>query len=545
MPRPLSGFVANTDGAIAPMYVIALFSVLAMAGFGYDYAQLASLDTELQNAADQAALAAVTQLNGQADARTLATAAAGNLVENRTIFASDAADARKLVVASTTFYASRTAAEAGTPEAASDAAARFVRVNLSTRRARYTLTPLVGLFTSPDVTASAVAGLSSSICGVPPVLMCNPSPDPNVWNLTPGQGLKLDINNVQGGAGSLAFLDFSGANFGTLNALKQKLAALMGFDAIPGDCISIDSPKTSSQSPENTDIPAVITALNTRFDIYDKSDPIKCYDQGLCSPSDNVRKELVQVLNNASSSPEVAPLSAQSCWGPNNGTGGAGQGWQFPRNPYRPTSSAALASTVTPTAMGLPRDLVHAYPGGVTSFGRIGNGIWDIQAYWRSNFGTAYANNVNGKAAPTRYEVYKWERDTGKLSSFGIKGSETYPGPGKSTKTEYFARYSGPVCKTGLAPTASRPDRRILSAAVVNCAGLSSTTSATVTPITFVDLFLVEPSLRRTGFNSLGDTVDFTQEGEVYVEFIKKTTQAAAGSTAPQFVRRDKPYLIK
>lgn len=523
------------------MYVIALFSVLAMAGIGYDYAQLASLDTELQNAADQAALAAVTQLNGQANARTLATTAAGNLVENRTIFASDAADARKLVVATTTYYATRPHAEAGTPEATSDTAARFVRVTLSTRKARYTLTPLVGLFTSPDVTASAVAGLSSSICGVPPVLMCNPSPDPNSWNLTPGQGISLNISNVQGGPGSLAFLDFAGANFGDLNALKQKLAALLGFDAIPGDCISIDSPTTSSQSPENTDIPPVVTALNTRFDIYDQSDPIKCYDQNLCSPSDNVRKEMVQILKNAGSAPETAPLAASSCWAPNNGAGG-NKGWQFPPNPYRPKTGSALASTVTPDAMGLPRDIVHAYPGGVSSYGLIGNGTWDIQAYWRSNYGTAYANNVNGKAAPTRYEVYKWERDTNKLSTVGVKGSGTAPGASKAT---YFAKYSGAVCKPGLAPTASRPDRRILSAAVVNCGGLSSTTSAVVSPVTFVDLLLVEPSLTRTGLDSAGNTVNFTTEGQVYVEFIKKTSQAAAGSTAPQFVRRDKPYLVK
>ena len=63
----LSYFFRTDQAAIAPLYALALFALVGMAGIGFDYARLVSMDTELQNAADQAALAAATQLDRQAD----------------------------------------------------------------------------------------------------------------------------------------------------------------------------------------------------------------------------------------------------------------------------------------------------------------------------------------------------------------------------------------------------------------------------------------------------------------------------------------------
>lgn len=547
MSRGLRELLRDEGAAVAPVYVISLFAVLAMAGVGYDYGQLASLDTELQNAADQAALAAATQLNGQTGATGLATTAAGSLVANKTIFASDASSNRSLAVATVTFFATKADAEADSPTTTNDSAARYVKVTLNTRKARYTLTPLIGLFTSPDLTASAVAGMSSSLCGVPPVLMCNPALDPASFNLTKGQGIYLTIGGV--GAGNIAFLDYGQSELTGLNALKQKFAALLGYNQQPGDCVPVDAPKISKQQLSNgsVDIPSVITAFNTRFDIYDNSDPIKCYDQTLCSPSDNTRKDVVQVLNKNDTAP--TSLTSKDCWAPgNNTTPGKGQGWTFSGNPYRPTSATLITNpSKMPDAMGYPRDLVHAWPGGVASFGKVGNGTWDINAYWYANYGKAYASDVTSAenpAKPTRYEVYKWERDTAKISTNGKLFSST-TGSGKNAKTGYYATYNGAMCKAGIPPSTSQPDRRVISAALVNCTGLNYAGGGVVTPLAWVDLFLVEPSLDRTGLDAAGNTVNFTTKGEVYVEFIKKTTQSAAGSTGMQFVRRDKPFLVK
>jgi hypothetical protein len=44
---------------VAPTVALSLFALLGAGGLAFDYARLASLDTELQNAADQAALAVV------------------------------------------------------------------------------------------------------------------------------------------------------------------------------------------------------------------------------------------------------------------------------------------------------------------------------------------------------------------------------------------------------------------------------------------------------------------------------------------------------
>ena len=60
--RP-SRFWRDEGAAIAPLYALALFGLIGMAGVGWDYGRLMAMDSELQNAADQAALAAATQLD--------------------------------------------------------------------------------------------------------------------------------------------------------------------------------------------------------------------------------------------------------------------------------------------------------------------------------------------------------------------------------------------------------------------------------------------------------------------------------------------------
>ena len=51
---------SDNSAAVAPTVALSLFALIGAGGIAFDYARLASLDTELQNAADQAALAAAT-----------------------------------------------------------------------------------------------------------------------------------------------------------------------------------------------------------------------------------------------------------------------------------------------------------------------------------------------------------------------------------------------------------------------------------------------------------------------------------------------------
>src|SRR5438067_2192604 len=79
----------DDQGSVAPIVAISLIGLLAVGGVGFDYARLASMHTELQNAADHAALAAASQLDGSTDSCARAAAAAASLLSNKTYFAND------------------------------------------------------------------------------------------------------------------------------------------------------------------------------------------------------------------------------------------------------------------------------------------------------------------------------------------------------------------------------------------------------------------------------------------------------------------------
>src|SRR5689334_6140846 len=89
MRGAIGRFQNDVSGAVAPTVALSLVGLIAAGGIAFDYARLASLDTELQQAADQAALAAATQLDGQDDACARAAAAARDLLKNQTYFAND------------------------------------------------------------------------------------------------------------------------------------------------------------------------------------------------------------------------------------------------------------------------------------------------------------------------------------------------------------------------------------------------------------------------------------------------------------------------
>ena len=87
MARHLLGRGGDRSAAVAPTVALSMFALIGAGGIAFDYARLATLDTEMQNAADQAALAAATQLDQQSGAVARATAAAQALLTNQTLMA--------------------------------------------------------------------------------------------------------------------------------------------------------------------------------------------------------------------------------------------------------------------------------------------------------------------------------------------------------------------------------------------------------------------------------------------------------------------------
>ena len=553
MTRSVDGLWRNSEGAVAPLIAISLFALIAAGGLAFDYSRMASLDTELQDGADQAALAGASQLDQTSGSMQRASAAAQSMLVNRTVMANDSnASGTAVTVPAATimFYKTKSDAENDTngfTDTTKFVDAHFIRVVVAARRANFAFTPVVGALTSGDVAAEAVAGLGQSICKVPPVMICNPQETSTNtgFSLTGMIGRGLKLVSVGNGSGSWAPGNFgyleNGAGVNGAPGLREAL----GWGTPPGDCLA--------QTGVNTQPGATVTvtdAINTRFDIYDSNQ--SCPTGGSCPASIDSVKDVKR------------PANASG----NNACALHNQGWQLDTsgNSYYganyPQSNAALATSVTPSAMGHPRDICHAVDSSVAGACTtpIGDGVWDRDAYFRTNYvrtvaadgfaaGTAWtggsATTVGSwqyytglPATAKRYDVYLWE-----IAHYGtLVGGVTVldPNPaGASGNT--LVSYGLPQCSAaqgygnGQIPGGTTTDRRKFSVAVVNCLQNSVNGSSTNVPVkTWLDVFLVEPSMNRARTNA----------GDVYVEIVGEV-QAGGGSTAGQVIRRDVPYLVK
>lgn len=544
--RSLRSFGSDRSGAVAASYALALPMLIMLAGVGFDYGRMVALDSELQNAADQAALAGATQLDGTTGSCQRAADAARKLVSNDTLLASGSG--LSITVPTVDVGEDCTGTDqvrfwkdSGRAEAADgDATAKFIEIVVDERTVTYALTAVGGAI-GPDLAARAMAGMASAICKVPPVMMCNPEEaatntdveldfDADTYK---GVGLRLVANNSYS-PGSFGFLE---TEFG--NGANNLLAAL-GWNTPPGDCVGTDGVEI-----KNGLTVSVIDGLNTRFDMPGNGNNCPSIGglAGACWPSVNVRKDLVRGNN----------CNGGNAWAENASTSST-----FDTRNYRPTSAAVLASTVTPQIMGHPRDLCHAFSdtgncasvnGGKSE--RFGTGDWDIQAYWRSNYGVSYTGQVPSsygsqpKGYPTRYQVYRWEADN-------ISTTIANPIPGQGSTNAYAQPQAG-MCMAmssapyGVVPTDGGIDRRRISVAVLNCNALAAEGNLNnrvldVARRNWVDVFLVEPSYSRTKCTSgSGCNTKYTDKSDVYVEIIGRTDIADGGQT----VRRDVPYLIQ
>lgn len=513
----MAALILSAEGAVAPTLALSLTALVAIGGLAFDYARLAGLDTELQNAADHAALAAASQLDGRPGACQRAAEAARAMVQNHTLFANDGANTRIVLasesacdaVGSLRFYQDQPKSIPAT----ADDNARFIEVSVNARRANYALTPVVGAVSSGEVSGTAFAGLASAICKVPPLMLCNPHENSagggsiDVAALI-GKGILAKAGgNGAWMPGNFGFLDM-GAGSGADSVQEAFGKAETHFPCIPTGQVGT--------APGN--MRSIAAALNTRFDIYASGWAAQCGGNA-CPPAFNTVKDLVR--------------------SPGGGCGlnpATRQGWHPAEAPnhYRPSPVTRADSSVS--VMGHPRDICHAVSlEGDCPGGRVGDGAWDRDAYFRVNHGLAtpqgwqarlQADGVANAHNPTRHDVYRWELETGSLSPRSLgNGTSAFPAP---------------VCGTPSA-TPGQPDRRVLLLAVVNCReqGVGGR-SPNVRVEAWLDIFLVEPSYRRRDdANAFRTTAD-----QIYVEVIGQTAMAGGGSGL-QTVRRDVPYLIE
>lgn len=550
----------NDEGTVAPIVALSLVGLIAAGGIAFDYARVASMSTELQSAADQAALASATQLDGQSGACVRAAAAASSLLANQTFFANEGGGTNVAIPTSGVtdctgnsaihFYQSyNQTTDTPGPAATSDANAKVVIVSVTPRQAVYALTPIVAALRSGNIGAQAVASVSSAICKQPPVMICNPAETPTNTSFDPsnyiGDGLLL--TSVGNGNGSWA-----PGNFGYLNTQTgvngaPDLREGLGWSTPAGTCIPSDGVDTKPGATVT-----VTDALNTRFDIYDSN--VSCPTGGACPAAINSVKDVRRPAN-ANNTGNGCALQNQGWQLDTSGNGYYGQTY--------PTTAADLPTTTTPSAMGHPRDECHAVSAsGSCTNGRIGDGNWDRDAYFRTN----YVRSVSGAggAAGTYWTSAQWQTNTG-LSPTVARTDPTYAsrynvyvwemahrgqvidgvsvlGARDPTATgNTLVSYGLPQCSaaqgygSGQIPSSTTPDRRRISMAVVNCTANNVQGSSNNVPVLkWVDLFLVEPSVNRARTNN----------GDIYAEIIGETKNGS-GAPAGQVIQHIVPYLIK
>lgn len=513
----------SIDGAVAPTVALSLVALIALGGIAFDYARLATMDTELQSAADQAALAAASQLDREDGACERAVAAAQNLVTNQTRFGNfDATSGADVTIAnpgvcngdttitfnanaSIRFYTTKDKSTVATD----DSNARFVEVTVDGRSANYALTPVVAAISSGSISATAYAGLGSAICKVPPLMICNPNPG-TPFPPTPGLGIKVVAhqNGQSWSSGNFGFLNVGQANNGApdlLAAMAYQDAALTCQDIDTGD---VDTGAT---------VPA-IDAANTRFDIYNfgggsGSTLGQCLN-GACPAAQNVTKDLINTSNFTGNACRLDKNDASKGWFLITGANA------FAPRPAQTgdTPMTQIDANATITAMGLPRDNCHyASFGSACTGDRIGDGKWGRGDY----FNKYHSGRIPANAATmTRYETYRWEIENNYMP--GANG------------TSVNGQWGVPKCSTGTLDPAR--DRRVVTVAIAdNCAALSGS-SVPVQIGSWIDMFFVEPGVNGRGNGSTND--------ELYFEVIREAQASGDGSNA-QVIRRDVPYLIQ
>lgn len=428
-PPQWPALTRERSGAVA-VYVALIISVtFGVIGLAIDASRAMIVRTESQAAADAAALAAASQLDGTSTAITRANAALANLVSNMQRLASEADG--PVGIAQVRYLSDlpgddATAITAGLVTT-DPLEARFVEVTTTPLTHVNTFLVAVGAASSALVTTRAVAGCHQMVCRTLPMMICNPaeagSPgapfDIDVWRGRQVILLHQGGQNSAWAPGNFGYLQVSEAG---ANALRDALAAVGGTNTCYGTAV------TTEPGAKN----GARNALNVRFGIYQ-----------------------------------------------NPGFGGGGA-----------SSSPQFAPDINVRAM--PRDLAFSGPNG-----RFGNGHWDCLTYWNNNFASSGVTRPGACTSDTstlmRYDMYQYEIDNGLIDE---------PGPGGVT---------------GVPPQNAAnalPDRRTIYVAVINCVEQGLSGRQTVASLTFIRIFLTEPTNEPSGVEIVGEIVDVVQLGQ-------------------------------
>ena len=448
-------------GAVLIYVSIGLTVFMGFAALVIDGGRIFATDTEMQSAADAMALAGAAELDGLADAQERADLAMANLVQNNQRFAEGAGAITGLSRRFLSELPGDDAPLSDATVATDDTDSRFVEVTLTTRDVDSIFATAIGGEDDTPAGAVAVAGFTSAVCQFTPLFMCNPYEGTGDSLLDkvgdPAEQRKL-IELKRSGSGA----KYTPGNFGFLESVADDTTFRESLAKIdPGACFRSDGVNTKPGSTVSARQP-----LNTRFDLWEGSfkNPAKYRDNASYRPARNVTKGMVAK-----------------------------------------NSGAICKPTVETSAMAFPVD---------SSFNsnRMGNGDWggatQFNQYWSINHPsiTTKPNSWSSSNLPSRYEVYRWEIDSGNIpnnSSLSPKGENGNPQCSASTVND-------------------TPDRRVIYAAIINCtehdALLNGGSGEDIPVEAFVKMFMALPMSKTPGKED--DDEDVASDNTLYVEMI-------------------------
>ena len=267
--RPLVrrlSWTRDRRGGVAVYVALIAAVTFGIVGLAIDATRAMIVRSESQAAADAAALAAASQLDGTPSAITRANAAIANFVTNAQRLASTGAG--NVAIAQVRYLSGLPADDASPIDAdlvtTNPLEARFVEVTTAPLTHLNTFLRAVSADEGVTITTQAVAGCNQIVCRTPPLMMCNPAEDAGsgeAFNIDTWRGRQVVLMH-QGGMNST----WAPGNFGFLevsapgaDALRDALASVNGSNDCYGPAVTTEpGAKNGSR-----------TALNVRFGMYE------------------------------------------------------------------------------------------------------------------------------------------------------------------------------------------------------------------------------------------------------------------------------------
>lgn len=459
--------VERQRGVYVVLMAVLLVVLIAFGALSLDLGRLFILRSEMQNAADAAALAAALELSGRSGSRANAVIAARDVLEHDSNFASvrdllgshigvefHCAIGSEYDPEDISSFCSNAYVDGRSP-AANDAEAHYVRVLLEPEVDSdaysielYFLPVLNALSSGVEnrafLNAAATAGRNYYMCNWPPVMLCNPFESVGgQFNTAMSRGGQIQLKQ-QGGntwsSGNVSFLQPDVEPGGGAPEVAEYLAD----EGLVGCTPPIISTETGGMTNQTA------SALNTRFDLYNPPSPF-----------------------NRPNAPSLFPPA--------------------------------------PNVINYPRDLTwDAVPGDA----RFGNGDWNRTQYWSDYHAwKGLYLTPSGYDSMNRYEVYLWEISESKIPA---RAPAT---PGFNAGLPAFDGNPDPshVYTGDYPPPRTIPDRRVIHVAVANCIAHDLTGKKTfplIAPEGFARLFITEQVASPPNADIYVEYIDWSDESD-------------------------------